>query len=392
MSRILLAWELGGGYGHLASLRTAARQLRAAGHDCMFAVRLLENAAEFLEPGLGPLLQAPVRLGNGRNPVPLQLSYASLLHNTGFDDPLGLAARIGAWRELMRACRAERLVVDHSPIALIAARSLGIPAAAIGTGFDLPPLVNPFPSFQPWAPVPLEQLRHNEAQVLIELNRALERLRLPPYDTLQQIYAGCARALLTYPELDHYDAPRQEPCLGVPDYAQGAAPDWPDGEAPRVLAYLRAHPQLDAMLKALSASKARVLLRIAEIEPERLRPWLRPGFHVVGHSVDLRRAAQDCDSYLHYAAHGTVAELLLAGKPGVLWPDNVERWLVARRAEQLGAAVVAPQQQEFDVGAALERSLNDVRLRQAAERFAARYRGHDRGAIPATLAQRVLAA
>ncbi len=392
MSRILLGWELGGGYGHLASLRSAARALRAAGHDCVFAVRMLENAAEFLEPELGPVLQAPVRLGNGRNPVALQLSYASLLHNVGFDDPPGLAARVAAWRELLHACRAERLVVDHSPIALIAARSLGIPAAAIGTGFDLPPLVSPFPSFQPWAPVPPEQLRHNEQQVLLELNRALERLQLPPYASLQQIYQESGRALLTYPELDHYDATRQEPYLGVPDYAQGVAPEWPAGDAPRVLAYLRAHPQLDAMLKALSASKARVLLRIAEIEPERLRPYLRPGFHIVGHSIDLRRAAQDCDAYLHYAAHGTVAELLLAGKPGVLWPDNVERWLVARRAEQLGAAVVAPQQQEFDLAAALERALSDIALRKAAESFAARHRGQNRVAIPERLMQRILAA
>lgn len=390
MSRILLAWELGGGYGHLASLRCAARALRALGHDCVFAVRMLESAAEFLEPELGPVLQAPVRLGQARNPVALQLSYASLLHNTGFDDPAGLAARIGAWRELMRACRVERVVVDHSPIALLAARSLGLPAAAIGTGFDLPPEVRPYPSFQPWAPVPQAQLERNEALVLIELNRALERLRLPPYQSLQEIYAGAGRGLLTYAGLDHYDAPRTEPYLGVPDYAQGAVPAWPAGGGPRVLAYLRGHPQLDAMLKALAGSRARVLLRIAEIEPDQLRPWLRPGFEVVGHSIDLRRAAAECDTYLHYAAHGTVAELLLAGKPGVLWPDNVERWLVARRAQQLGAAVVAPHQGDFDLGAALERALSDASLRKNAEAFAARHAGHDRAGIAALLAQRIL--
>lgn len=390
MSRILLAWELGGGFGHLASLRIAARQLRALGHDCVFAVRLLENAAEFLEPELGPVLQAPVRLGSGRNPVALQLSYASLLHNTGFDDPRGLAARIAAWRELMRACRIERVVVDHSPIALIAARSLGIPTAAIGTGFDLPPQVTPFPSFQPWAPVPHEQLVRNEEQVLIELNQALALLHLAPYDSLQAIYGDCRRALLTYPGLDHYDVPRAEPYLGVPDYAQGAAPQWPAGNGPKVIAYLRAHPQLDAMLKALAASQARVLLRIAEVEPDKLRGYLRPGFEIVGHSIDLRRAARECDAYLHYAAHGTVAELLLAGKPGVLWPDNVERWLVARRAGQLGAAVVAPQQGEFDAAAALERALTDSTLRVNAEKFANRHEGADRAGIPLRLAREIL--
>jgi UDP:flavonoid glycosyltransferase YjiC (YdhE family) len=392
MARVLLAWELGGGYGHLASLRIAARALRALDHDCLFAVRMLESAAEFLEPELGPLLQAPVRLGQARNPVAVQLSYASLLHNTGFDDPRGLAARIGAWRELMRACRVERLVVDHSPIALVAARSLGIPAAAIGTGFDLPPDCRPYPSFQPWAPVPQAQLERNEALVLIELNRALQHLGLPPYREIQEIYAGTGRGLLTYPGLDHYDAPRTEPCLGVPDYAQGAAPSWPAGTGPRVLAYLRPHPQLDAMLKALAASRARVLLRIAEIEPDKLRPYLRPGFEVVGHSIDLRRAAAECDAYLHYAAHGTVAELLLAGKPGVLWPDNVERWLVARRAEQLGAAVVAPHEGAFDLDAALEQALTDATLRRNAEGFAARHAGHDRAGIPQLLVERILAA
>ncbi len=392
MSRILLAWELGGGFGHLAGLRIAARKLRAAGHDCLFAVRMLENAAEFLEPELGPILQAPVRLGNGRNPVELQLSYASLLHNVGFDDPVGLAARIAAWRELMRIWRVERLVLDHSPIALIAARSLGIPAAAIGSGFDLPPLQHPFPSFQPWTPVPETQLVHNEEQVLIELNSALQRLRLPPYENLQAIHAGCPRSLLTYPELDHYDTARADPYLGLPDYAVGAPPVWPAGSAPRVLAYLRAHPQLETMLKTLSASKARVLLRIAEIEPERIKPYLRPGFEVIGQSINLRQAAQECDAYLHYAAHGTVAEMLLAGKPGVLWPDNVERWLVARRAEQLGTAVVAPQKGEFDAAAALERVLSDTHLRDHAEKFALRYRNHDRAAIPQKMMQRLLSA
>ncbi len=391
MARILLAWELGGGYGHLASLRIAARQLHAAGHQCLFAVRMLENAAEFLEHELGPVLQAPVRLGNGRNPVELQLSYASLLHNVGFDDPVGLAARIAAWRELLRTWRVDRLVVDHSPIALIAARSLDLPAAAIGSGFDLPPLRHPFPGFQPWAAVPEAQLVHNEEQVLIELNGALQRLRLPPYENLQAIYAGCARALLTYPELDHYETPRAEFFLGVPDYAVGAAPAWPAGTAPRVLAYLRPHPHLETMLKVLSASKARVLLRIAEIEPERIRPHLRPGFEVIGQSINLRQAAQECDAYLHYAAHGTVAEMLLAGKPGLLWPDNLERSLVARRAEQLGAAVAAPRQGEFNPQAALEQVLADTQLRACAEQFAQRYRHYDRRAIPGKLGEQVLA-
>jgi UDP:flavonoid glycosyltransferase YjiC (YdhE family) len=196
--------------------------------------------------------------------------------------------------------------------------------------------------------------------------------------------------MLSYPELDHYEQPRQDPYLGLPDLAYGAAPAWPQGTGPRIAAYLRSHAQLEPLLKALAACPARVLLRIGEIEPQRLRPWLRPGFEIAGASVNLRLAAQQCDAYLTYGAHGTVAEMLLAGKPGVLWPDTVERWLVARRAEQLGAVVAAPRSGPFDAAAALDRVLRDASLRQAAEGFAARYGGQDRAAIPAALRRRLL--
>ena len=391
MANILLAWELGGGYGHLAPLRILARQLRAAGHQCVFAVRHLESAGQILEPGLGPVLQAPVRLGNGRNPVQLQLSFASLLHNIGFDDPVGLAARIAAWRELMRASRIERVVADHSPTALIAARSLGLPVNAIGGGFWYPPRTQPFPSFQPWADVPRQQLLANEALVLAALNQALARLGIAPYERLQQIFDGCRCALLTYPELDHYETPRDDPYFGQLDMAYGPAPRWPDGDGPRVIAYLRAHSHLEPLLKALAAAPARVLLRIDELEPERLRPWLRPGFEIASGAVNLRLAAQECDVFVNYGALGTVSEMLLAGKPGVLWPDTVERWLVARRAGQLGAVLSAPHSGAFDAAAAIRQVLEDSSLRQNAERFAARYRSHDRAAVPEAVVRQLLA-
>ena len=82
---MLLAWELGGNYGHLVALRALARELKRQGHTCTFAVRGLGSAQAFLDPRLGPLVQAPVRLTPGSNRVRTQLSYASLLHNIGFN-------------------------------------------------------------------------------------------------------------------------------------------------------------------------------------------------------------------------------------------------------------------------------------------------------------------
>jgi UDP:flavonoid glycosyltransferase YjiC (YdhE family) len=391
LSRILMAWELGGGFGHVAELRALAVRLRELGHTCVFAVRALESAGEMLEPKLGPVVQAPVRLGPGLTPVPVQFSYSSLLHNIGFDHPVGLAARLEAWRQIMRIYRIERVVADHSPIAQIAARSLGLPCSSIGPGFYMPPLQRPLPSFQPWLNIDPQTLADNDAKVLLELNLALHRLRLPAYDSLLDIFAGCERFLLTYRELDHYEGRNGEAYAGVPEVAAGSAPEWPAGDGPRVFAYLRPHPQLETMLKVLAASRARVLLRVAEIDTGQLAAFVRPGLALLAHSVHMRQAAEQCDAYLQYAAHGTVAEMLLAGKPGVLWPDQVERTLVARRAQQLGAAVVAPMQGPFDLAGALERALTDPALRRSAETFAERYRQQDRASIIAAVAQRIAA-
>jgi UDP:flavonoid glycosyltransferase YjiC (YdhE family) len=389
--RILLAWELGAGYGHLAALRALARLLREQRHELLFAVRELETAGEFLEPGLGPVLQAPVRLGAGRNPVQTQFSYASLLHNIGFDDPVGLAARLGAWRALLIEWRAERLIAHHAPIALLAAATLGIPAVALGSGFELPPLAAPFPSFQPELNVTHEVLVHNDTQVLAELNLALQRLGLPPQEQLQALFAQADRGLLSYPELDHYELARQEPFLGLPDFSLGAAPPWPDGAGPRVFAYLRPYASLKPLMQGLSASKARVLVRVAGVALDKLRPFLRPGLAICASAVHLRQAAESCDAYVHYAAHGTVAEMLLAGKPGLLWPGHHEQTLVARRARQLGAAVVIANQGAPDVAGAMKRLLQDESLRRAAEGFAARHRAQDRSLILPQLLQRALA-
>ena len=50
MARYLFAWELGGDYGHLARLLPVALELRARGHEVVFAVRDLMGAEKLLTP------------------------------------------------------------------------------------------------------------------------------------------------------------------------------------------------------------------------------------------------------------------------------------------------------------------------------------------------------
>jgi UDP:flavonoid glycosyltransferase YjiC (YdhE family) len=370
MARVLLAWELGTGFGHLVGLRALAHELKEQGHECVFAARLLGNAQEFLEPELGPVFQAPVRIGAGKRPVKTQVSYSSLLHNTGFDDPVETAGRLEGWRNLMRVTRSQFVFAEHSPLALLAARTLQIPACYVGSGFTVPPVMTPFPSFRPRMNVPPKVLAHNDAEVLKEMNRGLARLKLAPLESLQDIFRGALPGLLSYAELDHYEVKREEPFLGMPDYSHGAAPAWPEGNAPKIFAYLRPNPGLESMMDALHKSKARVLVRLSGVPAEAIKRYLRPGLRADSKPVNFRLAAESSDAFINYGAHSTVCEFLLAGKPGVLMPDLHERVLTTRRAAQLGACVPVKGKEVQGMLAAVDRVLTDEAPRKAAQKFA----------------------
>ncbi|MGQ0620764.1 MAG: glycosyltransferase [Panacagrimonas sp.] len=386
MSHALLAWELGANLGHIAPLRLLAQHLVARGQRVSFAVRELESAESLIDPGLGAVFQAPVRVGKGRNPVGQQVSYASLLHNCGFDDAVGLAGRIRAWRTLMLGLKCDRVYVDHAPTALLAARTLDLPRVNFGTGFTVPPVLAPYPAYEHAAAPDGMVLRRNEQTVLGVVNAALLRLKLPALDNLQQIFGGVPNLVTGYAELDHYSVARSEPRIGLPDFSHGARPVWPEPRAPRLFAYLRPSKALPRVLDALQHSRAHVLVRIADLAPAQLAQYARPNLAIVDRPVLMREVAASCDAFINYAAHGTVTEMLLAGKPGLLLPDNLERMLVARRAQGLGAALTVTAPEDADFPGLLARLIEDLRLHASAARFADRHRGGDRTGIVSVVA------
>ena len=387
MSRILLAWELGANFGHVAPLRSLAQALRDLGHETVFAVRDLGAAETFLG-GLGAVFQAPRPPEGSHRPVKIQVSYASLLHNTGFDEVSTLTGRLRAWRQLMQSLQVDAVVANHAPVALIAAQTLDLPRGQVGTGFCIPPVQAPFPSFQPDLRFDPAILSHNEQQVLAELNAALATLGIAPFASLQQIFADSEASILGYPELDPYDLPRAERFCGRPDLSHGEPPQWPTATGPRLFGYLRPFPHLQPLLKALQASRLPALLYVAGVAAEKLRPFQRPGLQFSSGPVHLRMAAEQCDAMLHYAPDGTTNEMLLAGKPGLLLPTDLEKGLVARRAQRQGAAIVDEGKDEAVLARQLQRLVEDEGLRRAAEALSARRRHQDRAAIMPEIAAR----
>lgn len=151
MATILLAWELGGGLGHLVNLQPLARGLSNRGHRVILVARDLSAAALVLSKDGIELLQTPPVERPARG-IGLTYTFAQLLYNCGFADPKRLTRRVALWRNWLHDLRPNLIVCDHSPTALLASRGLDIRRATISTGFFRPPDLSPLPNLQSASP------------------------------------------------------------------------------------------------------------------------------------------------------------------------------------------------------------------------------------------------
>ncbi len=376
---ILLATELGNGQGHLAPIGTVAAHLAGRGQRCLLATHQPEMAESLGLYRYASILPAPVGTA-GIQAVPVQASYVSLLHNCGWHGTVALAGRLRAWCSLLQLSGARALLVDHAPTALLAARMLGLPAAALGTGFCLPPLQSPFPAY-PTVSAREQRLRDNESHVLMVANAALAALGAEPLPNLQSLFAGVELGLKTYAELDHYGIARDAQYLGLPDFSSGLAVEWGAVREPRLFAYLRAGDGLEALLAALHATPAQVAVRLADVPRSVVARYERPGMRILESNIWLRQALETCDAFVTSGSHGAVAEALLAGKPCLIQHFHTEQRLMARRVTAFGAGLGLAADQPESFRPALQQLLEDTSLHQAAQQFAARYAGIDRQQI-----------
>ncbi len=371
---ILLAWELGSNFGHLARQIPIAGRLRENGHQPVFAVSDTMIAERLLTPHGFRFLQAPVPLAKPRLPVP-PASYSELLLAEGFQDPGALAGRVRAWLGLFEVIQPDAVLLDHAPTALLAARLAGLSRTVFGTGFEIPPELSPYPCFRTWESIPDGRLVNSERQVLASINAVLKIHGHPGQGVVHELFQGASKALATLPELDHYGARAGERYLG-PIYASlgGAQAEWPPGEGRRILAYLRADvPGFQAMVNVLIAQTGPVML----VAPNAPSAWIsrHASSHLSIHSspVDIEPLLNSCDLGVSYGGNGTLSQFLLGGIPQIVMPKNAEQYLGGMRVQDAGAGIVVGRERnEPDIARALAPVLTKSEYREASQSLAAR--------------------
>lgn len=219
--RVLLAWELGAGRGHILIQSWIAETLRRRGYEPILAVQRLDTLNAF-----GPSLsetayfQAPVWPGliDPRkywlpgDPV----TRADLLAEKGMRDRTAIQYMIAAWEKLINEVNPDVIVGDSSPACLMAARGK-IPTIATGECFTLPPRnLETFSHALGVGQAP----KYNEAELIAEVNAGLHLAGRARISRLAEIFTADRSCVSAFREFDPYAEFREEP------YAAPWAPVW----------------------------------------------------------------------------------------------------------------------------------------------------------------------
>ena len=381
MGGILCVWELGSGYGHMATLLPLALKLRHLGHEVVFALRDLSSAEVVIGKHGFPLLQAPIWIQRVSGlPIP-PLNYAEILHGFGFLDESGLMGMVKAWLKIFELVKPDLLLIDHAPTALLASMNRGIPRCLVGTGFCSPPRKSPTPNMRPWLNVPEQRLVESDQRVLSVMNGVLAVLGKPPITTIADLFKVEEDFLCTFPELDHYQNRKGGHYWGpiLNREEGGNPPQWPAEGSKKIFVYLRpGYKHFEKIVQVLHGLPFKTLIHAPELSENLIKKYRSPHVEFSDQPVPIKQAAEQCDLAISHAGHGMTSAMLLAGRPLLMFPMHLEQHLVSRNVVNYGAGLLVNQEsQNPGYGEIVNRLLASPSFAERALSFAKKYSSFD---------------
>ena len=376
MATILIAWELGGGLGHLTPLVPIVRTLRDRGHRIFAVVRDLSQVRQVFSGLDLTCLQAPVKISKSADKIDPVRSFAHILHNCGFSDADELYSMAEGWRLLYEFVSPDLILFDHAPTALLASRACPARRAVIGTGFCCPPDVSPLPDFRSWLPDASAQLRRDEEHVLANANHVLTLWGQNPLKQLSHLYRDVDHAFVTtFPELDHYPNRGPAEYYGTWPTRGGARPEWPDVRGKRIFAYLKPFRKLPELLAAVQQSGCPALIYINNIRPDLRSRFESPALRFATKRLDVQAVSATCDLAILNGGHNVTVIMLLSGRPIIQLPLNLEQTYNGSAVARLKAGAMPKNSEGF--APVLKTAIDSDRYADGARRFAARYADFD---------------
>jgi hypothetical protein len=321
VARILLAWELGQGFGHLQRLLPIALELRSRGHECFLFVREVHSAHAVLKAHGMPFLPIP-RLARAVEHSTRQNQPVDLVVDADFSDAPRLGLKVDIWDNILSVTKPDVLVADTSPTACLAARGTEVITVVVGNGTFVPANDGSDIALPP---------------AILESVNTVQRARSrPPVDSLADIYSAKKMFITTLPELDKLNSQRSEETRCGP---LKPLPPPTDAE-PSVdyFAYLANPHDIDIILEGLAGSGLRGSVFIRDVATETVHAFRERGLTIHTSPRDLPDELSRAALLIHHAGPGTMEVAMAVGRPQLLLPIYPEQAYYAQAALRLGVA------------------------------------------------------
>lgn len=249
--RILLANELGGGWGHLRPWLPTLERLAQSHHWIGMAVNGQQREKGWGANGI-EILETPPAPCPDSEVAHAVYSWPQLLVQLGYADLRKLKPGLDAWMALLQRHQVDHLIADHAPLALMAAKVLGIRVTEAGPGFVIPPALEPMPAFWPVFPPVTERLEQAEDCLRTSWIQLTGR-------TPVSLLKGHSRLVCSIAALDPYGPRSDVGYLGPLPVDRSMRPPnasdcWWCECGGEILAYLKVHtPGLKEILSALES-------------------------------------------------------------------------------------------------------------------------------------------
>lgn len=336
MATILLGEEFGTGWAGAHVLGVLGAELKARGHDCIFALRDVNQAT--LLDGEAQVIQAPVWRGPafyrvsqiGRSAARIG-GVADMLAVHGLAEKAVVDRTVSAWRALVAMVRPDLVIGHFAPALMMAAEAAGLPRILAGNGQAMPPLAaGRLPRHDTLQP-PVAR----DADITQALNAVRTKLGLKPSVGLEGLGAADARLVFSHPAFDMHQIVRTEPVVG-PLNPPPASPERKAGVV-ALLSITQGH--VEDIVFGLLASGMPMRIHVRDASPA-----MRHYLDEAGVWVGLQEAIAAIPSarlLVHQALAEPAQVAAMAAVPQLLLPEpNAEARFIAERVTSLGVGSV----------------------------------------------------
>ena len=375
MGNVVCCWELGGYLGHISRFLPLANALEEKGHHVDYILRDLSRAHLLIKNKNAALYQAPVWLLKAVGLPKTPVNFAEILQIYGYLDETGLNGLVSGWINLFERVKPDLALMDYAPTALIAARILGIKSASFGSGFFVPPPQHPTPCLRPWEKVTEERLLLSDNLVLKVINKIFQKYGAKKIEALYELYDVEENFLITIPELDHYKNRKAKYWGEISNNNPGEIPVWKNNGEKKVFAYIKPESNMfEIILEQLANTNLDIILFAPNL-PEKIRQqYANSSITFSNKPLEIEKVAKECDFGICHAGHDTLLNLLIYGKPVLIFPTQLEQYILSKRVEESGAGLsIIEGSSSQRVQQALNELLMNKNMSIAAQRIGAAY-------------------